>query len=106
MGNSLFLNLDKTEALVIGPKRFREALLNCIIILDHISLASSSTARNLGVIFKEDLSFNAHIKHVTKLSFFNLRNIKKIKADRAMKKKTGLKSTQSWFVGGRLTNTV
>ncbi|KAL3983475.1 transcription elongation factor SPT4 [Sarotherodon galilaeus] len=43
------------------------------------SLASSNTVRNLGVIFDQDMSFNAHIKQICKTAFFHLRNISKIR---------------------------
>ncbi|MEJ4599689.1 hypothetical protein SJ928_14005 [Enterococcus faecium] len=48
-------------------------------MIDHITLASTSTVRNLGVIFDEDLSLNSHVKQVTKSAFFHLRNIRKIR---------------------------
>ena len=47
--------------------------------LDGISLASRTTVRNLGVIFDQNLLFDAHIKHVSRTAFFNLRNIVKIR---------------------------
>ena len=53
-GNVLLLNSDKTEVVVIGPKHLQEVLLSCTVTLDHISLASGSTVRNLGVIFDQD----------------------------------------------------
>jgi len=35
--------------------------------------------RNLGVIFDQNLSFDAHIKQVSRTAFFHLRNIAKIR---------------------------
>ena len=46
---------------------------------DSISLASSSTVRSLGVIFNQNLSFDSHIKQVSRTAFFHLRNIAKIR---------------------------
>ena len=77
--NFLLLNSDKTEVIVIGLKHLQEALLSCTANLDHISLVSGSTVRNLGVIFDQKLSFNSHIKWVTKLAYFHLCNIRKIR---------------------------
>ena len=77
--NVLLLNSDKTEVVLFGPERFREKLSSCIVTLDRISLASSSTVRNLGVIFDQNLSFDAHIKKVSRTAFFHLRNIAKIR---------------------------
>ena len=56
--NCLLLNLDKTEVVLFGPEPFREKLSSYIVNLDGISLASSSTVRNLGVIFDQNLSFD------------------------------------------------
>ena len=50
-----------------------------IATLDGITLAFSTTVRNLGVIFDQDLSFNSHIKQTSRTAFFHLRNITKIR---------------------------
>lgn len=77
--NYLLLNQDKTEVIVLGPQRLREMLSKQIISLDNTSVSSSSTVKNLGVIFDDDLSFKAHISQVCKTAFFHLRNISKIR---------------------------
>ncbi|XP_029284776.1 uncharacterized protein LOC115006618, partial [Cottoperca gobio] len=77
--NFLMLNTDKTEVIILGPKRLRNAFSNDIEALDGINLASSTTVRNLGVIFDQDLSFNSHIKQISRTAFFHLRNIAKIR---------------------------
>ena len=77
--NCLLLNSDKTEVILFGPERFREKLSSYIVTLNGISLASSSPVRNLGVIFDQNLSFDAHIKLVSRTAFFHLRNIAKIR---------------------------
>ncbi|XP_051799606.1 uncharacterized protein LOC127532288 [Acanthochromis polyacanthus] len=77
--NFLLLNSDKTEVIVFGPKHLRNSLSKQIVTLDGITLASSTTVRNLGVIFDQDMSFNSHIKQVCRTSFFHLRNIVKIR---------------------------
>ena len=48
-------NFRQTEVVLFGPERFREKLSSYIITLDGISLASSSTVRNLGVISDQNL---------------------------------------------------
>ena len=55
------------------------SISNDITTLDDITLASSTTVRNLGVIFDQDLSFNYHIKQTSMTAFFHLRNIAKIR---------------------------
>ncbi|XP_051234107.1 galanin receptor type 1b isoform X2 [Dicentrarchus labrax] len=77
--NFLMLNSEKTEILVLGPKNLRDSLSKDIVTLDGINLASSTTVRNLGVIFDQDLSFNSHIKQTSRTAFFHLRNIRKIR---------------------------
>ncbi len=49
---------------------------------DGISLAvdssivhPSSQVQNLGVIFDPQLTFDAHIKHISKIAFYYLKNI-------------------------------
>ena len=77
--NFLLLNSDKTEVIVFGPKHLRDTLSNDIATLDGITLASSTTVRNLGVIFDQEMTFNSHIKQISKTAFFHLRNIAKIR---------------------------
>uniref|UniRef100_A0A665UBY4 Reverse transcriptase domain-containing protein n=1 Tax=Echeneis naucrates TaxID=173247 RepID=A0A665UBY4_ECHNA len=77
--NFLLLNSDKTEVIVLSPKHLRKILSNHVISLDGITLASSSTVRNLGVAFDWDMSFVPHIKQVSRAAFFHLRNIRNIR---------------------------
>lgn len=77
--NFLLLNSDKTEVIVFGPKHLRDTFSNQIATLDGVTPNSNTTARNLGVIFDQDLSFSSHIKHVTRTAFFHLRSIAKIR---------------------------
>ena len=64
---------------MLGPKHLRNTLSNDLTNLDGITLASSTTVRNLGVIFDQDMSFNSHIKHISRTAFFHLCNITKIR---------------------------
>merc|ERR1712035_189448 len=59
--NFLFLNADKTEVIVLGPKQHRNKLTTDIATLDGFTLAPRTTVRNLGVIFDQDLACNFHI---------------------------------------------
>ncbi|XP_057690967.1 uncharacterized protein LOC130915167, partial [Corythoichthys intestinalis] len=77
--NYLLLNPEKTEVLIIGPKSVRDSLSAQIVTLDNVSVASSATVKNLGVLFDPDLSFKAHIKQTCRTAFFHLRNIAKIR---------------------------
>ena len=81
--NFLILNSGKTEVICFGLINLRESLFNNIVTLDGIVIASSSTLKNHGVIFfffYQDLSFNCHMKQVSRASFFHLHNITKIRS--------------------------
>lgn len=77
--NFLLLNSDKTEMLVLGPKKQRDLLLNLTINLDGCTVVSNKTVKDLGVTLDPDLSFEEHIKTVSRTAFFHLRNIAKIR---------------------------
>ena len=77
--NCLLLNSDKTEVVAFGPEHFREKLSSYIPTLDGISLASGSTVREFWAIFDQNLSFDTHIKQVSRTAFFHLRNIAKVR---------------------------
>lgn len=77
--NYLLLNPEKTEVIVVGPKGLRESLSEQIVTLDNVSVTPSSTVKNLGVVFDQDLSFKAHISQACKTAYFHLRNIAKIR---------------------------
>ena len=64
----------------MAPKNLRETLSEHIYISwDGITWASSSTFRNLGVIFDLGTFFVPYIKQVPRAAFFHLRNIMKIR---------------------------
>uniref|UniRef100_A0A8C8DH59 Reverse transcriptase domain-containing protein n=1 Tax=Oryzias sinensis TaxID=183150 RepID=A0A8C8DH59_9TELE len=77
--NYIFLNPEKTEVIILGPKNLRDALSAQIVSLDGISIAPHSTVKNLGVLFDQDLSFKAHISQACRTAFFHLQNIAKIR---------------------------
>jgi hypothetical protein len=77
--NFLLLNSDKTEVLIIGPKTSKNKPLKYNLTLDGCTVTSSSTAKNLGVIFDTNLSFENQITNVCRTAFFHLRNIAKIR---------------------------
>ena len=74
--NFLKLNENKTEILLIGPKVKREMLLKNLGKLENWV---KPEVTSLGVILDSDLSFKSHINKVTKVSFFHLRNIAKVR---------------------------
>ena len=73
MSNVLLINSAKTEVIVFSSKHLRNRLAD-------FTLASSTTVKNLGVIFDQDMLFKQHINQVCKTAFFHLRNNSKIKS--------------------------
>uniref|UniRef100_A0A8C6KA24 Reverse transcriptase domain-containing protein n=1 Tax=Nothobranchius furzeri TaxID=105023 RepID=A0A8C6KA24_NOTFU len=78
--NFLLLNQDKTEVLIFGPEIQKRKLLSQSPDLNGITLISENKARNLGVIFDQDMSFKSQVSQVCRISFFHLRNIAKIRS--------------------------
>ena len=74
--NFLKLNEDKTEVLVIGSSEQRESIISR---LGNLAEESKTSVKNLGVIIDSELNFNTHINNVTKIAFFHLRNIARIR---------------------------
>ncbi len=67
----LLLNSEKTEVLIIGPKNHTSNNLEHCLTFDGCSLDSSSSVRNLGVLFDSNLSFDSHISSIGKTEFFS-----------------------------------
>ncbi len=73
--NFLLLNSEKTEVLIIGPKTPTSNNLEHCLTRDGCSVNSSSSVRNLGVLFNSNLSFDSHVSSICKtaLHFFILK---------------------------------
>ncbi|XP_078139509.1 uncharacterized protein LOC144539314 [Centroberyx gerrardi] len=78
--NFLRLNANKTEMLVVGPKTQLPLVSDLTLNFGDSLITQSPTVKNLGVTFDSALSFDAHIKEITKIAFFHLRNISKIRS--------------------------
>ncbi len=65
--------------LIIGPKTHTIKNLEHCLTLDGCSLDSSSSVRNIGVLFDSNLSFDSHISSICKTAFFHLKNISKLR---------------------------
>lgn len=74
--NFLQLNRDKTEVIVFGNQEKRVTVSKH---LESLSVETKDQVRNLGVLIDSDLTFNSHIKSVTKTAFYQLKNISRIK---------------------------
>ncbi len=65
--------------LIIGPKNHTSNNQEHCLTLDGCSVDSSSSVRNLGVLFDSNLSFDSHISSICKTAFFHLKNISKLR---------------------------
>ena len=75
--NFLRLNEDKTEVLIIGSNEQKELITGT---LGSLVKESKASVKNLGVFIDDELNFDTHINHVTKVAYFHLRNIARIRA--------------------------
>ena len=73
----LKLNLDKTELLFLPGKGCPHRDLS--ITIDNTVVSPSQSARNLGVILDDQLSFSANIAAITRSCRFLLYNIRRIR---------------------------
>ncbi len=82
MNTFLLLNSEKTEVLIIRPKNHTSNNLERCLTFDVCSLdspSSSSSFRNLGVLFDSNFSFDSHVSSICKTAFFHLKNISKLR---------------------------
>ena len=77
--NKMKLNDDKTEFLVITSKYHQSKPNTNSLQIASSEIVASSSARNLGIVFDNALSMDAHIKNVCKATYFQIRNIHEIR---------------------------
>ena len=77
--NFLQLNSSKTEALLVGTPHQVQSSSITHLTFDSQVIPLSTTVTNLGVRFDPHLTFNDHIKHLCKISFYHLKNIAKLR---------------------------
>jgi hypothetical protein len=94
--NFLQLNNEKTEAILFGNKKDRLELTS---LLSNKGLQVKTTVKNLGVQIDSDLTFNSHIKSVSKSAFYHLKNISKL---RNLMTKSDLEKLIHAFISSKL----
>ncbi|XP_073804016.1 uncharacterized protein isoform X1 [Danio rerio] len=74
--NFLQLNKEKTEIIVFGNK---DEVLKVNAYLGTKGQTTKNKVKNLGVTLESDLSFNSHVKAVSKSAYYHLKNIARIR---------------------------
>jgi acyl-CoA thioesterase FadM len=98
--NRLRLNPDKTEFIwFASPHHLRSFQLGSSLSIGSTSIIPSSSVRDLGVYFDNVLNLNEHVNHITKLCYFELRQLRHI--CRALSK-SNIKTLLHAFVSSRL----
>ena len=77
--NFLQLNSSKTEAIQFGTQHQVKSSTITSISFSGQNTPLSTSVINLGVRMDPHLTFDSHIKHLCKTSFFHLRNIAKLR---------------------------
>ena len=78
--NLLSLNPNKTEFLIIGTSQQLSKLNNPTLAFDSSTTISPViSARNLGIVFDNHLSFNAQITALSKSCFYHIRDLRRIR---------------------------
>ena len=66
---------DKTEVLIVGAEAQRA---NLAAHFNSRAIKLKHKLKNLGVILDSELNFESHIRNVTKIAFYHLRNIAEV----------------------------
>ena len=97
--NYLKLNADKTGILLVGAKTSLFRVLNFSVNIDGVDIKPAQFVKNLGCLLDSSLTFESHIKLVTKTAFYHLRNIARL---RPMLSDTDAKMLINAFIFSRI----
>ena len=76
---SLRLNATKTKILVITPSSLRDVIVIQGTFIDGTCIRFDRSAKNLGVIIDNELTFKYHIDKIVRACFGNIRKLSKIR---------------------------
>src|SRR5437867_7362152 len=77
--NRLSVSPSKTEYLLTGTQQQRSKVTDSSLYFHGTALVPVSPARNLGVVFQSDLSFDQHISNVCRSSLYHIRQLRQIR---------------------------
>ena len=75
----LKLNDDKTEILIIRPKSAHQHLLPESVRIGNTNVTPNTHARNLGVTFDCNMSFERHVTNISRTAYYHLHSIGRIR---------------------------
>lgn len=71
----LYLNCNKTETMLVRSKSVLPNTPHFNIPIDNVTFPVSAQVKSFSVILDSTHFFDPHIKNLTKIAFFHLRNI-------------------------------
>ena len=77
--NKLKLNDETTEFLVMTSRYQQHKIHAHDIKVDSAAIHASKSARNLGIIFDNNLCMNEHVKRICQTVYFHIRNVNSIR---------------------------
>ena len=95
--NKLQLNADKTEIMLINPKKYDIDVNN--VVIGNDSIPFSNSAKNLGVYISNDLSMQCHVTNICKAVYLEIRRLKHMSS---FVDQNSLKTLASSFISSRL----
>ena len=78
--NYLCLNPTKTEFLLLGTPQQMAKITSSSLSFGSATITASSSARNLGVHFDQDISLTRHISSVCSSSFYSIKQLRQIRS--------------------------
>lgn len=79
MSNKMQVNIDKCNFIIFGKASATKALHDVTLYLNNVSIQKCVILRILGVMFDENLTFDAHVKLVIKKCYASLSKVQSYK---------------------------
>ena len=95
--NKLKLNDDKTEAVLINPKKYN--IENDHILIGEEKVEFANAAKNLGVFIDNNLNMQCHVTNISKAIYLEIRRLKHMSK---FVSESSLKTLASSFILSRL----
>lgn len=73
--NFLHINSDKTEIMLIGHNKLSNKVSDLTVNIDGCPITPNMVVKNLCVTYDPGLTFDNHIKSISRTAYFRLRNI-------------------------------